>query len=169
MILLPILSAIRHLSVATTRIVFWTWTWSKRNCAPGQEGCWFQCWENSYWIHLTSPITLVLLMWKWMDLFLRKNHLLKCWGCLSLLNWIAIAKTASKKIGALIRSMNFLSSVVALHLYKSTLWPCMEYCCHVWAGAVSCYFELLNYKNGYVGLLVFYLRPLLNPCVIVKM
>ena len=33
---------------------------------------------------LTSRITLVLLMWKWMDLFLRKNHVLRCWGGL---NW----------------------------------------------------------------------------------
>ena len=29
-----------------------------------------------------------ILMWKWMGLFLRKNHLLKCWSWLSLLNWI---------------------------------------------------------------------------------
>ena len=44
---------------------------------------------------------------------------------------ISIAKTASKKIGALISSMNFLSSEVALYLYKSTIHPCMEYRCHV--------------------------------------
>ena len=59
----------------------------------------------------------------------------------SKLNWgsyiISIAKTASKKIGALIRSMKFLSPEVALYLYKSTIHPCMEYCCHVWAGAPS--------------------------------
>ena len=54
------------------------------------------------------------------------------------------AKTASKKIGALIHSMKFLSSEVALYLYKSTIRPCMEYCCHVWAGATSCYLELLD-------------------------
>ena len=57
----------------------------------------------------------------------------------STLDWgsymISIAKTASKKIGALIRSMKFLSPEVALYLYKSTIHPCMEYCCHVWAGA----------------------------------
>ena len=28
---------------------------------------------------LTGLITLVLLMWKWMGLFLRKNHLLRSW------------------------------------------------------------------------------------------
>ena len=57
---------------------------------------------------------------------------------------ISIAKTASMKIGALIHSMKFLSPEVALYLYKSTIWPCMEYCCHVWAGAPSCYLELLD-------------------------
>ena len=45
---------------------------------------------------------------------------------------------------ALIRSMKFLSPEVALYLYKSTICPCMEYCCHVWAGAPSCYFYLLD-------------------------
>ena len=64
----------------------------------------------------------------------------------SKLDWdsyiISIAKTTSKKIGALIRSMKFLSSEVAL--YKSTTRPCMEYCCHVWAGAPSCYLDLLD-------------------------
>ena len=56
---------------------------------------------------------------------------------------ISVAKTASKKIGALIRSTKFLSPEVALYLYKSTIWPCMEYCCHAWAGAPSCYLEML--------------------------
>ena len=56
----------------------------------------------------------------------------------SKLDWgsyiISTAKTALKKIGALI-----LSSEVALNHYKSTIRACMEYCCHVWAGAPSCY------------------------------
>ena len=66
----------------------------------------------------------------------------------SQLDWssciISIAKTASKKIGALIRSMKFLSPEVALYLYKSTICPCMEYCCHIWTDAPSCYLELLD-------------------------
>ena len=57
---------------------------------------------------------------------------------------VSIAKTASKKIGALIRSMKFISPEVALYLYKSTIRPCMEYCCHVRAGAPSYYLELLD-------------------------
>ena len=51
----------------------------------------------------------------------------------SKLDWgsyiISIAKTASRKIGALICSMKFLSPEVALYL---------------WAGATSCYLELIG-------------------------
>ena len=39
---------------------------------------------------------------------------------------ISVAETASKKIGALIGSMKFLSHEVALYLYQSTIRPCME-------------------------------------------
>ena len=67
---------------------------------------------------------------------------------------ISIAKTASKKIGALIRSMNFLSPEVALYLYKSTIHPCMQYCCHVWASAPSCYLELLDKLQKWVCMIV---------------
>ena len=38
----------------------------------------------------------------------------------------------------------FIFPEVALYLYKSTMQPCMEYCCHVWAGAPSGYLELLD-------------------------
>ena len=66
----------------------------------------------------------------------------------SKLDWgsyiISIAKTASKKIEALIRSMKFLSPEVALYLYKSAICPCIEYCCHLWASAPSYYLELLD-------------------------
>ena len=51
---------------------------------------------------------------------------------------ISIAKTALKKIGAMIRSMKSFSSQVVLYLYKSTIQPCMECCCHAWAGAPGC-------------------------------
>ena len=41
-------------------------------------------------------------------------------------------------------TLKFLSPEVALDLYKSTMWPYMEYCCHAWAGACSCYLELFD-------------------------
>ena len=53
----------------------------------------------------------------------------------SKLDWcsyiISVAKTVSKKIGALIHSMKFLSPEVALCLYQPTKRPCIEYCSHV--------------------------------------
>ena len=62
----------------------------------------------------------------------------------SKLDWgsyiISIAKTASKKIGALIRSMKFLSSEVALYFYKSTMRPlllsCLGWCPQLLLGFV---------------------------------
>ena len=72
-----------------------------------------------------------------MVVFLRKNHFLKSVGLTfcSTLDWgsyiIFFAKTASKKIRALIRSMNFRSPEVTLYLYKTTRWTSMEYSCHV--------------------------------------
>ena len=86
----------------------------------------------------------------------------------SKLDWgsymISIAKTASKKIGAFIHSMKFLSPDVALCLY-------------VWNTAVMSGLVLLvatwncwiSYKSGCTGLLVLHLLPLLNPWLIVKM
>ena len=66
----------------------------------------------------------------------------------SKLDWgsyiISTAKTASKKIGTLICSMKFLYPEVAVYLFKSTICPCMEYHCHVRAGAPSCLLELLD-------------------------
>ena len=82
--------------------------------------------------------------------FLEEKSYFKMLGLTfsSKLDWgsyiISIAKTASKKIGPLIRSMEFLSPDVALYLYKSTIHPCMEYCCNIWAGAPGCYLELID-------------------------
>ena len=69
----------------------------------------------------------------------------------SKLDWssyiISVARTASKKVGALIHSMKFLSLEVALYLYESTIQPFMECCCHVWPGALSCYLKLLDKRQ----------------------
>ena len=62
-----------------------------------------------------------------------------CGSCI-----ISIAKSTSKKIGALICFMKLLSPEVALYLYKSTIHPFMEYCCPIWAGAPSSSLELLE-------------------------
>ena len=80
----------------------------------------------------------------------------------SKLDWssyiIFIAKTASRKIGALIHSMTFLSAEVALYLYKSTVQPCVEYCClSRLVPRVATWNCWINYKNRYAGLLVLHL------------
>ena len=47
-----------------------------------------------------------------------------------------------KYLGVLIRSTKFLSPEFAVYLYRSTIQSCIEYYCHVWAGAHSHYLEL---------------------------
>ena len=82
----------------------------------------------------------------------------------------SIAKAASNKIIALIHSMKFLSSEVALYLYKSTIWQCMKHCCHVWADAPICYLEMLDkLQKCRCRTLVLHLLPLVNPWLIIKM
>ena len=49
---------------------------------------------------------------------------------------ISIAKTASKKIGALICSIKFLSPEAALYLHKSTIRPCYVWNTVVMSGLV---------------------------------
>ena len=82
--------------------------------------------------------------------FLKQNSSFKMLGLSfsSKLDWgsyiISVAKTASKKIGALIHFVKFLFPEVALYLLKSTICPCMEYCFHVWADVPSCSLALLH-------------------------
>ena len=105
--------------------------------------------EKLNWLRLTNLTTLVLLMWKWMGLFLRKNHLLRCWGWLSVLNWIGtftlslLLKLSPRKLEPwFVRWSFFLLRVLCICI--NLLQPCMECCRHVWDGAHSFYWELLN-------------------------
>ena len=56
----------------------------------------------------------------------------------------SIAKSASMKVGSLYRARHYLTPECILHLYKSLIRPCMEYCCHIWAGAPSVVLSLLD-------------------------
>ena len=56
----------------------------------------------------------------------------------------SIAKNVSKKIAAFIHFMKFLFCEAALYLYKTTIRPCVEYCCHVWIGVPNWYLALLD-------------------------
>ena len=84
-----------------------------------------------------------------MPLFSKENHLLRFLDFLSLLTWTGVValspllKLPPKKL-RLDWLCEFRSPEVALYLCKSTLRPCMEYFCHVWAGAPSCYLNMLD-------------------------
>ena len=105
-----------------------------------------------------------------MDLFLRNSSFKMLELTFSSkLDWcfyiISIAKTASKKIGAFICSMKFLSAEVTLYLYRPTIWPSMEYWCRIWVRTPSCYLELLDKLQKWIcrtvsPSLATYLKPL---------
>ena len=78
---------------------------------------------------------------------------------------ISIFKTASKKNEAQIRLVKFLSPEFALYLDKFTIWPCMEYCCHVCAGALSCYLDFLDKLQKRIWKII---GPLVNPWPLFK-
>ena len=66
--------------------------------------------------------------------------------------------------------MKFLSAEVPLYLYKSTIWPCMGYCCHVCAGAPSCYLEMLDKLQEWIYRTVVHsIAASLGPLLIVEM
>ena len=75
-------------SVSTARASFWTWIWPTRHRGLEESDLFISMLGKINWFCLTGLVTLVLLMWKWMGLLLRKNNLLRCWGSVSLLNWI---------------------------------------------------------------------------------
>ena len=121
MIILSILSVIRHLTCGNNL----NWL---LNLNLIYETQWFYWCENGW----------VCSWWKIIKMLGLTISSKFDWGSFI----ISIAKTASKKIGTLICSMQFLS-MVALYLYKSTIRPHLRYCCQVWAGAPRCYLELL--------------------------
>ena len=80
----------------------------------------------------------------------------------SKLDWgsyiVSIAKTASKKIGALIPSMKFMEFVLWKTVIMSGL-VLLVATCNCW----------IRYRNGYTELLDLHLLPLFNPWLIVEM
>ena len=78
----------------------------KRLWTRAESGLLSSVLEKLNWFRLTGIITLVLLMWKWMSLFLWGNHLLRNWSCLSFPNWIGeltlslLLKLSSRKLGS---------------------------------------------------------------------
>ena len=114
------------------------------------KGLFISILEKINLFHLTSNADAIDVK---MDGSVLKNHLLRYWDCLSLLNWIRalilslLLKLPLKKLKPLIRSLMFLSSGVALYLYKSNIQLyeyTVEYYYHDLAGAFSCYLQILD-------------------------
>ena len=91
-------------------------------------------------------------MWKWMGLFLSKNDILKCWGWLSLLNWI-VALTLSLLLKLPPRKLEpwlvlwsfFLQRLLCIsinlpygHVWNTVVFHTSSNC------SASCYLELLD-------------------------
>ena len=49
---------------------------------------------------------------------------------------------------------SFFLAEVVLYLYKSTIWPCLEYYCHVLVGAPCCYLNMLDKLQKQIGRIV---------------
>ena len=67
-----------------------------------------------------------------MRLFLNKYCFLRSWDSLFLQNWC---------LDLFYKDSFFW---VCTYLPKATIHPCMEYCCHIWAGAPTCYLDMKN-------------------------
>ena len=79
---------------------------------------------------------------------LQEKLSFKMLGLTFLLIWIQavilslLSKLAPRKLETWFVLWRFF--LLSLHcIYKSTIRPCLEYYCHVWTGAPSCYLELL--------------------------
>ena len=119
--------------------------------------------------------TLVLLVWKWMGLFLRKNLLLRCWGWLSLLNWIGavtlslLLKLPPRKLEPwfvlwsffLLRLLCISINLPYAHVWNTVVMSGLVLPVATW----NCW---ISYRNGYAELLVLNLLPVLNHWLIVK-
>ena len=152
--------------MAATWIGVWTWIWPTKHCGMGQKvACWFQrCKNSTGFVDMNMDRSALGEKPCFKMLGLTFSSKLD-WGCYI----ISIAKTASKKIGALICSMKFLSPEVALYLYKSTICPCMKLLLSHLSWCPPLDLLKTSYKNGYAGLLVLHLLLLLNPWLIIEM
>ena len=120
--------------------------------------------ENWNLFRLTSLITLVLLMLKWIGMLLRKNNLLWCWSCLCGTYVISNVQFSSKKVGPWFFFLRLLC--ISLNLPYGLAGNTAVISGLVLLAAAWKY--QISFKNGYVGL-VLHLLPVLNPWISLKM
>ena len=172
MILLSILDMIRHLICGNNL------NWLLNLILIYETLGWGRKWLVNFSARKTQLVsfdrltTLLLLMWKWIGLFLKKNHCWICWGWL--LDWgsymISIAKTASEKLELWFVLWSFFLLgllCISINLPYRLAWNTVVMSEQVLLVATwNCW---RNYKNDYAWLLALHSLPLLNPWLIVKM
>ena len=106
------------LSVIKVLICGVSWSWHfKFEFNPGR----------THLISLILQMTLVLLIWKWMGLFLNRSYLLRCWYCVSLLNWIGtlLLNLLLRKLESWFVSCSFFllnSCFISVNVPSSLVW-----------------------------------------------
>ena len=88
---------------------------------------------------LTGLITLLLLVWKWIGLFLKKNHLVRCWECLESLTLSLLLELPPRKTEHWFVLWTFFPSGSAVYVFHSIIWPYIGYFCHILAFTPNCY------------------------------
>ena len=161
--------------MATTGIGFWFWIWSTRLLWTGAgSGLLISILEKLNWFvqyNNTGAIDV-----KIDGSVLKKNHLLRSWGWLSILNWIG-ALTLSQLLNLPSRKLEpwfvlwsfFLRRLlcISINLPYSHAWNTVVTSRLV--SLVATWDYQISYKNGYVGLLVLHLQHLLSSWLIVEM
>ena len=150
--------------MATTGIGFWFWIWSTRLLWTGAgSGLLISILEKLNWFvqyNNTGAIDV-----KIDGSVLKKNHLLRSWGWLSILNWIG-ALTLSQLLNLPSRKLEpwfvlwsfFLLRLlcISINLPYSHAWNTVVTSRLV--SLVATWDYQISYKNGYVGLLVLHLQ-----------
>ena len=99
--------------------------------------CWVQCRKKTQVVSFDWPGATDVKM-DWSVVEEKPYFKMLEWSFSSKLDWSSYfvsksTKFTSKKIGALILSLKFCYCGVDVYFYKSTIRPCIEYCCHAWA------------------------------------
>ena len=126
--------------------------------------------------HSTVQIAVVLLIRKRMGLFFIKNHLLRCFYCFSLLNWIValilslLLKLPPRKLAPwfilwrffLLRLLFIFMNIPSALAWNTVVMSGLEAPIDTWIFWINC-------RNGYVEILVLHLLFLLTPWLIFEM
>ena len=142
--------------------------------------CWssprLHFWSCTFPTSMTFLITSVILMWKWMGLFLRKINFLRCLGWIFFLNCIGdltsslLLELLPSKLEPwfvlwsffLLRLLCIFLKLPYAHVYNLVAMSGLVPLFATW----NCW---TRYKIRYTGLSVLHLLPLLNSWFIIKM